>query len=172
MKLHTALLENLFGPIRLHVLKQEGALRMVHLFDENDISRTLGVVRFRNTTHPLIQEAHARILKGELLGKTLLAFDIPYTKTGICQYKVELPEWIRKDFMSDQKNTGANYSLITVEDQAQGKSFTYAELFEIIPPQILDLVPQPQNGHRPNDADCTDLLGYADIKIHCNKSQL
>jgi hypothetical protein len=170
-KLHTALLEDLFGPIRLRILKQENPYRMVHLLDKDQISRTMGIVRFRNTDHPVIEAAHGRIVAGELLGKTLLEGQIPYTKATLFQYDVCLPEWVSKDFMSDQNTTVANYSRITIEDRSNGTDFLYAELFEIIPPEIIHLIPKPPMTHKATEEDCVNLLSFAGITVALNDTE-
>jgi len=162
-KPHTALLENLFGPIRLHIIKQENELRIVHLYDTKDISRTLGVVRFKNFDSPTIKEAHNRIVAGELLGKTLMESDIPHKKSYISTIPVRLPDWLKKDFKTAHSTSPAVYSHITLLDRECNKTFLYAELFEIIPPDIIHLVPNTDNNSKIIDKEMMTLLGYADI---------
>jgi len=162
-KLHTALLEKLFGPIRLKISKQENELRIVHLYDSNQISRTLGVVRFKNDTHPLITEAHSRISGGELLGQTLASLNIPYQKSTIFGQAVRLPEWLLRDFDTMQRETMAIYSQITIQDSSSNEAFVYADLFEIIPPDILHLIPMPQPNAKMLEQDLITLLGFAGI---------
>jgi len=162
-KLHTDLLENLFGPIRLRILKQENELRIVHLYDLEEISRTLGIVRFRNYDTPTIKEAHHRIVGGELLGKTLMESNIPCQKAYVSTIKVQLPEWLKKEFKTILGTTSALYSHITLLDQDSNTTFLYAELFEIIPPEILHLIPNTQNSQTIIDKEMKTLLGYADI---------
>ncbi len=164
-KLHTALLEEIFGPIRLHILKQENELRMIHLFDRDKVSRTLAVVRFRNTQHPLIVKAHGLIVSGELLGKTLVDGGIPYTKDLMFQCSVCLPEWVKRDFNTEQSHSVANYSQISIRNGAPGKSFLYAEIFEIIPPEIIHLIPKPPLTHLTPEEDRAELLGFAGITV-------
>jgi hypothetical protein len=162
-ELHTELLENLFGPIRLTIAKQENELRIVHLYDPNDISRTLGVVRFKNFDSPTIKETHKRILQGELLGKTLMEANIPCIKSYVGTVSVQLPDWLKEDFNTTNGTTSAVYSHITIVDQVRNKSFLYAELFEIIPPDIIHLVPNTQSNSKIIDTEMMKLLGYADI---------
>ncbi len=164
-KLHTALLEELFGPIFLRILQQDHTLRIVHLMDKERISRTLGIVRFRNTEHPLIAAAHGRITAGELLGKTLVDGGIPYTKDLMFQCGVCLPEWVKRDFKTDQNHSVANYSQISIRNGAPGQSFLYAEIFEIIPPEIIHLIPKPPLTHLTPEEDRADLLGFAGITV-------
>ena len=171
-QLHTALLEDLFGPIRLHILRQDSELRMVHLYDKYQISRTLGIVRFRNSNNPIIKDAHDSIVAGELLGKTLLDRNISYLKATIFQREVKLPEWLRKDFKSHIATTMANYSQITIQETDGNGSFLYAELFEIIPPDIIHLIPKPLNTQKILDEDLIALLGFADITVVFNDTPL
>lgn len=162
-KSHTALLENLFGPIRLHILKQENEFRIVHLYDDKNVSRTLGVVRFRNFEAPSIKEIHNRIVAGELLGKTLIESRIPYNKSYISTISVHLPEWLKKDFQTTQTTSPAIYSHITLGDLDSNTAFLYAELFEIIPPDIIHLIPHTNFNSKIIDEEMMTLLGYADI---------
>jgi hypothetical protein len=162
-KLHTALLEKLFGPIQLKISKQENELRIVHLYDSKHISRTLGVVRFKNDTHPIINEAHSRILGGALLGKTLTALNIPYQKSTIFGQAVTLPAWLIRDFDTTQNTTMAIYSQISIQDSSSNEAFVYADLFEIIPPDILHLIPMPQANTKMLEQELIALLGFAGI---------
>lgn len=162
-KLHTELLENLFGPISLTIAKQENELRIVHLYDPNKISRTLGVVRFKNYNAPIIKETHSRILQGELLGKTLMEAKIPCVKSYVGTVSLQLPDWVKEDFKTTHSTTSGVYSHITIFDQIQNKSFLYAELFEIIPPDIIHLVPNTKNNFQIIDEEMRILLDYADI---------
>ncbi|NNE03770.1 MAG: hypothetical protein HKN52_11480 [Eudoraea sp.] len=171
-KLHTELLENLFGPIRLVIAKQENELRIVHLYDPNNISRTLGVVRFKNYNTAIIKETHKRILQGELLGKTLMEAKIPCVKSYVSTVNVELPEWLKEDFNTTNGTTSAVYSQITIFDQVQNKSFLYAELFEIIPPDIIHLVPNTKENFQDIDKEMRILLGYADVTVAPNDKNL
>jgi hypothetical protein len=145
---------------------------MVHLYDQNQISRTLGIVRFKNSTNPVIKEAHGKILAGELLGRALLYRNITYQKSSVLQHPVLLPEWLRKDFGSNQTTSVANYSQITIQDGSDKGSFLYAELFEIIPPDIIHLIPKPPNNQKTLEKDMITLLGFADITVAFNDTPL
>jgi len=162
-KLHTDLLESFFGPIRLNILKQENELRIVHLYDSEDISRTLGVVRFRNYDTPTIKETHNRILGGELLGRTLMESGVPYEKSYVSTIRVHLPAWLKKDFKTTHATTSALYSHITLFDQDRNTTILYAELFEIIPPDIIHLIPKTKNNFQLIDKEMITLLDFADI---------
>ncbi|HMB65038.1 MAG TPA: hypothetical protein VKN36_18300 [Eudoraea sp.] len=163
-KLHTALLEQEFGQIRLHILKQENEWRMVHLYDEEYISRTMAIVRFNNYANPVIKASHARIFEGELLGMTLLKDDIPYEKSAAARVAVTLPDWLKAEFRSSVDITMGLYSQISILDRDKNEVFLYADLFEIIPPDILHLF--PGTGKMPDipDKEMISLLNFAGIK--------
>lgn len=138
-------------------------MRIVHLYDGKDISRTLGVVRFRNFDTPTIKETHNKIITGELLGKTLIESGIPYKKSYKSTIPVYLPDWLKKDFKTTHTTSPAIYSHITLLDLDSNKAILYAELFEIIPPDIIHLIPNTHSNPEIIDKEMKTLLGYADI---------
>ena len=137
-KLHTKLLEAIFGPIKLHILRQEDNFRIVHLYDQANISRTLGIVRFADYLHPMLNGTHHKIMAGHLLGQTLSQAKIPYTKTTISRIQLSLPDWLQKEFRSNEIKALALYSHIYILEQSADAPFLYADLFEIITPDMPD----------------------------------
>ena len=110
--LHTCALEKLFGPIEGQIIRQDENIRIVHLRDEKGNSRTLGVVRFLNVDSKSLQDAHSKILAGGLLGKTLHESDIDFDKEIISAFHVKLPDWLKKDFNTQQGSSLALFSKI------------------------------------------------------------
>ena len=135
-KLHTYTLEKLFGTIHNQVIKQNNTIRMVHLMDSNEISRTLGVVKFEKVNDDILVP-HNKIRNGAMLGKTLLEFNVDFDKQFIGTIDVELPEWLKNDFNTREKHSKAFLSRILIKTKETVEDTTYAELIEVIPPEII-----------------------------------
>ena len=161
--LHTEHLEAIFGPIRLHIVKQENNLRIVHLYDEANISRTLGIVRFVNYSHPLLNGTHLKIVAGNLLGQTLLEAKIPYLKSTISSLHIKLPGWLQNEFRSNKISTLALYSHISILEEGDDAPFLYADLFEILTPEILEVFTPSDKTETTVSKDMITLLNLAGI---------
>ena len=138
--LHTSTLEKLFGSIDLRIIRQDEDVRIVQLNDENGISRTLGIVKFFNIDNDLLVEVHEKILEGGLLGKTLFDSNIDFDKKFIGTLQVKLPQWLKKDFDTEQDSSFAIISKISIyNDRLTNDKLLYSELIEIIPPELTDV---------------------------------
>jgi len=136
-KLHTYSLEQLYGPIKGQIIKQDKKIRMIHLLDENGISRTLGVVRFSNFNTKEIKDAHRKIVSGHLIGKTLHEFHIDFKKEFIGSFETKLPPWLKKDFDSSLDGGIVFYSKIWINTNSVLKdTFLYSELIEVAPLEL------------------------------------
>lgn len=135
--LHTYALEQLFGPISLHILKQNESIRIVELKDKDKLCRTFAIVRFLNVNGEKLIEAHEKIVKGELLGKTLCDFKIDFDREFIGSVQVKLPDWL-KDHFKTTKDSGFGFvSHIWVnDDSVLPNRFVFSEIIEIIPPEL------------------------------------
>lgn len=163
-KLHTAALEKLFGPISCEIIRQDSEIRIVHLRDKKDVSRTVGVVRFYNTDHKPIKEVHQTILAGGLLGKTLQQSKVHYEKQTVGVVPVILPDWIKNDFRTDQEHSVAVISMINI-DTISGSPLRYTGIIEVLPPDLsagydLDIMDKQDIDH-----DMLPLFELADLKI-------
>jgi hypothetical protein len=136
-KLHTDYLEELFGPISLHILKQNESIRIVELKDKDKLCRTFAIVRFLNINGEKLKAAHEKIVKGELLGKTLCDFKIDFDREFIGSVQVKLPDWL-KDHFKTTKDSGFGFvSHIWVnDDSTEPDRFVFSEIIEIIPPEL------------------------------------
>lgn len=137
---------------------------MVHLYDAEHISRTMAIVRFKNYANPVIKSTHARIFEGELLGMSLLKDDIPFEKSAATRVTVTLPAWLKAEFRSSVNTTMGFYSQISILDRNKNEVFLYANLFEIIPPDIIHLFPGTGNKPDTPDKEMISLLNFANIK--------
>ena len=136
--LHSSRLERLVGKISCELISQEGEIRKVHLFDSKGISRTLGIVKFYEVQGAELENAHSRILSGELLGKTLFEANIAFEKTYEGHLPVALPEWLQRDFDTGASSSIALYSKIYINrHNGQEYKMLYADVIEVIPPSLL-----------------------------------
>ena len=163
-KLHTASLEELYGPISCEIIRQDNEIRIVHLRDNNDVSRTVGVVRFYNTDHKPIKAVHQTILAGGLLGKTLQQSKVNYEKHTVGVVPVLLPDWIKNSFRTNEEHSVAVISMINI-DTSSTESLLYTGIIEVLPPDLssgydLDII-----GKQDIDHDMLPLFELADLKI-------
>ena len=139
-KLHTYTLEQSFGPMKGHIIRQDDKIRIIHLKDKKGVSKTLAVVRFLNVKNKALKLVHEKIQTGSLLGKTLYDSDIDFDKEFLGTIHVKLPDWLMKEFNTQQNSSVVQYSRIIVCDGSLlNENFIYSELIEIVPPELKDL---------------------------------
>jgi hypothetical protein len=135
--LHTDSLEQLFGPISLHILKQNKTIRIVELKDKDKLCRTFAIVKFLNINGKTLKEAHDKIFKGELLGKTLCDFKINFDREFIGSVQVKLPDWLKDHFKTTEDISFGFISNIWVnDDSVEPDRFVFSKIIEIIPPEL------------------------------------
>ena len=161
--LHTAFLENQFGPISIGILKQENKLRMVNLYDQHSVSRTVAIVQFHETDKEVVRSAHQKILNGDPLGNTLSISDIDFDKIQLQKFMVRLPDWLIEDFGSAETETLAIHSQINIRDASEEEAFLYANIIEIIPPDILYLFQLNGELKNADTKELADMLDFASI---------
>ena len=164
--LHTNRLEQLFGPISLHILKQDVPIRIVELKDSNGLCRTLAIVRFLDVHGKVLNEAYKAILGGELLGKTLVDYDIDFAREYVGSMPVKLPDWLKKDFKSLEDEGMAFVSNIWVKDEAALPSkFVFTEIIEIIPHELKKDFVYKTNPSQKINSKTLDLFKEANIDL-------
>jgi hypothetical protein len=164
--LHTWALEKLFGPIQSQIIRQDQNVRIIHLRDENGQSRTLGVVKFMNTDSLSVQDAHGKILAGGLLGKTLLDSKIDFDKEIIGTRRVKLPDWLMRDFKTEQSFSLAIFSKISLDSISTSKEqMLYAQLIEVVSPDLEDLFTKKTKPLSNIDQDLLSLMQAADLVL-------
>ena len=164
--LHTNRLEQLFGPISLHILKQEAPIRIVELKDGNGLCRTLAIVRFLDVHGKVLKEAYKIILGGELLGKTLVDFEIDFEREYVGSIPVKLPNWLKKDFKSKENEGVAFVSNIWVNDETVLPSkFVFTEIIEIIPNELKKDFVYKENPSQKINSKTLELFKEASIDL-------
>ena len=164
--LHTNRLEQLFGPISLHILKQNEPIRIVELKDGKGLCRTLAIVRFLDVRGKVLKEAYKTILGGELLGKTLIDFKIDFDREYTGSIRVKLSEWLKNDFKTNEDFGIAFLSNIWIKDKSLERSkFTFAEIIEIIPQDLKKDFEYKINPLQEINSKVSALLKEADIDV-------
>lgn len=164
-KLHTYTLEKLFGPMKGHIIRQDDKIRIIHLRDKKGVSKTLAVVRFLNIENKALKLAHKKIITGSLLGKTLYDSDIDFDKEFLGTIHVKLPNWLMKEFNTQQNSSIVQYSRVTVcDDSLLNKNFIYSELIEILPPELKDIFTNKTKAITKVDENLLSLLKEVDLK--------
>lgn len=164
--LHTFSLEEIFGSIKNQIIKQNDSVRMVHLMDKKNISRTLGVVRFLNSNEVFLKDVHQKIVSGDMLGKTLFEANIDFDKEFLGAIHVELPDWLKTDFNTEQDKSLAFFSKIIIKSNlANGEDYVYSELIEVIPPEIIDSFSAKTKQFSGINGTVSILLKAADLKV-------
>jgi len=164
--LHTNALEQLFGPITLHILKQNESIRIVELKDKDKLCRTFAIVRFINIKGKKLKEAHEKIVNGELLGKTLCDFKIDFEREFIGSVQVKLPDWLKVHFKTSEDFGYGFISHIWVKDDSVVPDrFIFSEIIEIIPPELKNKFNQNIKPINKVDLEFLAMLEEAKIEI-------
>ena len=164
-KLHTCTLEKLFGPMEGHIIRQNKNIRIIHLKDKFGNSKTLAVVIFLNIENKELKLAHKKILAGSLLGKTLYDSNIDFDKEFLGTIQVTLPNWLMKEFKTQQDSSVVLYSRVSVcDDSLLNGNFIYSELIEIVPPELKDVFINKTKSITTIDENLLSLLKEVDLK--------
>ena len=164
--LHTHTLEKLFGPISIQIKKQDKTVRIVELKDEDELCRTLAIVKFSDVHGNLLKEAYETILSGELLGKTLCQFNIDFDKVYTGSLQLKLPSWLKNDFKTEDDLGIAFFSGIWITDKSLNpKKFKFADIIEIIPQDLKDDFKYKINPLQNIDSSVKELFKEANINL-------
>lgn len=137
IQLHSDHLEKLVGKITCQVLSQDAIYRKVHLRDIHGSSKTFGIVKFSDVRGSMLETVHQRILKGALLGQSLVHAKIDFEKVYAGSTEVALPPWLQKDFDTLEPASLALYSRIYVNGlNGQPHRNLYAEIIEVVSPSL------------------------------------
>jgi len=132
--------------------------------DKNNISRTLGIVRFLNINEAFLKPVHQKIVSGEMLGKTLFEANIDFDKEFIGVIHVELPDWLKNDFNTNQNKSLGFFSKIVINSNS-GDNYIYSELIEVIPPEIVDAFPDKTKPILNINDNVNSLLKAGELKV-------
>jgi len=136
-KLHTAQLEELYGPIKANVLCHNKLMREVHLEDKDGVSRTYALTFFpKEKTYSLeFQGIDKEIQVGGSIGKTFEKYGYSIQKNNLGFFIVKLPMWLQDKF-----KTKALFAKARVYEFYASKAGSVPKLYgivvEIYPPEF------------------------------------
>lgn len=134
-KLHITQLEELYGPIKVNVLRHDKLMREVHLEDKNGISRTYALTFFSENNDLEFQEINKEIQLGSLIGRTFEKHGYFIRKRGLGFFIVDLPVWLRDKFNTKGAAAKANVYEFCVS-KAESVFKVYGTIVEIYPPEF------------------------------------
>jgi hypothetical protein len=167
--LHTDVLENEYGPIRIRLLHQDQEFRVVHLVDGEDISRTFAITVFPAEGHSSsIAEVNRKIKNGESLGRAFRDSGYDVRKNVLKVLIIKQPEWLTAAFRDQKIYAKARISEFLARKVSEPIEF-YGTVLEVYPssfrPSIISATDKLQeastvkallkNGYRLNEIwDC------------------
>jgi hypothetical protein len=148
--LHTDILENEYGPIRVRLLHHDQDFRVVHLIDQQGISRTFAITFFPAQGHSSsIAEVNRKIKNGNSLGKAFRDGGYEVRKNVLKVLIIKKPEWLTTAFRDQTPFAKARISEFLAR-KASGQIEFYGTVFEIYP-----------NTFRPSEISSFDRLQEA-----------
>ena len=126
----------------------------------------MAIVRFIDVHGKTLKEAYETILGGELLGKTLLKFNIDFDKKYTGSLDIKLPDWLKQDFKSEHDFGIAFFSNIWVKDDSDNVTkFVFAKVVEIIPEELKNDFKYKINPITSIDSEIKSLFEQAKIEL-------
>lgn len=135
-RLHTEVLQDIYGPISVKVLKDDNLTREVLLKDKQSIARTyaLTIKNDEWACNKEMRTVNAAIRSGEAIGKSFKTNGFSICKNIIDVYLVNLPEWLQRAFAHNSQMAKARISEFLVK---KGQLiFNYGLITEIYSPDF------------------------------------
>jgi hypothetical protein len=131
--LHTDILESEYGPVRVRLLHHDQDFRVVHLIDQQGISRTFAITFFPPQGHsPSIAEVNRKIKNGNPLGKAFRDGGYEVRKNVLKVLIIKKPEWLTTAFCNQTPFAKARISEFLARQAPNSVEF-YGTVFEIYP---------------------------------------
>jgi hypothetical protein len=131
--LHTDILESEYGPIRVRLLHHDQDFRVVHLIDQQGVSRTFAITFFPPQGHsPSIAEVNRKIKNGNPLGKAFRDGGYEVRKNVLKVLIMKKPEWLTTAFRDQTPFAKARISEFLAR-KASGQIEFYGTVLEIYP---------------------------------------
>jgi hypothetical protein len=102
-KLHTDVLEEKYGAINSKVIKHNKKIRISHLIDKNNVSRTHAITFFDYPFSKEIEKINKEIKKGNPIGKEFRKFGYGIRKNVVDVFLVELSRNLQEEFKTKEK---------------------------------------------------------------------
>jgi hypothetical protein len=131
--LHTDVLEDEYGPIRICLLHHDQQFRVVHLVDREDISRTFAITVFPTEGHSSsIAEVNRKIKNGEPLGRAFRDSGYEVRKNVLKVLIIKQPEWLTAAFRDQKTYAKARISEFLARKVSEQVEF-YGTILEVYP---------------------------------------
>jgi chorismate-pyruvate lyase len=152
--LHTEVLQDIYGPICVKVLKDDNLTREVLLTDQQNIARTyaLTIKNDEWAWNKEMQLVNAAIRSGEAIGKTFKTNGFSICKNIIDVYLVNLPEWLQQAFEHTSSMAKARISEFLVKKNEL--IFNYGLITEIYSPDFRNATINAQDSAQINLPSC------------------
>jgi hypothetical protein len=135
-RLHTDVLEAKYGPISARLIKHTTKIRMAHLVDTKNISRTFAMTFLtKSKWNRDIRKINRRIMAGEAIGKAFRKFGYSIRKNVLDVYIIDLPEWLQKEFALKVPAAKARISEFYAKRE-DTEPIIYGEVVEIYSPDF------------------------------------
>ena len=135
-RLHTDVLEAKYGPISARLVKHTSRIRMAHLVDAKNISRTFAITfLIKSKWNRDIRKINRRIMSGEAIGKAFRKFGYAIRKNVLDVYIIDLPEWLQKEFALKVPAAKARISEFYAK-RKDTEPIIYGEVVEIYSPDF------------------------------------
>jgi hypothetical protein len=155
-KLHTDILEAKYGPIHSEIIRHDNireavegsdCIREARLVDENNILRTYALTFLTyDPTNEDLASVDDEIRAGGLIGKTFREHGYIIKKNVIDVFMMQIPEWMVKDFQTDELTAKARLTEFYAKKDDQ-TPVIYGKVLEVYSPDFKD----PKDGI--NDTD-------------------
>lgn len=134
-RLHTDVLEERYGPISVNILRQDDAIREVHLVDRQGISRTYALTFYPTEMSPDIRAVDAAIRAGMPIGKAFREAGYAIRKNVVDVYTLEIPTWLQNDFAVQEAHAKARLSEFYAR-KSDGEPEIYGTVTEVYTPDF------------------------------------
>ena len=135
-RLHTEVLEELYGKIDLQVLYQDDVIRECLLVDGHYIARTYALT-YKNASALQDKDISAidkTIQQGESIGKTFKKNGYSIFKNVIAVYTINIPWWLQVAFNTKESSAKARISEFFVRKNVEDELTLYGTIAEIYSP--------------------------------------
>ena len=149
-RLHTEVLEEVYGPVSVQVLRDDNLTREILLTDQQNIARTYALT-IKNAEwegNKEIQSVNEEIRAGAAIGKAFKVNGFSICKNIIDVHLVHLPEWLQQAFAHSSKIAKARVTEFLVKkDQL---IFNYGLITEVYSPDFRDAMINAQDAAQIN----------------------
>ncbi|MFH1173904.1 MAG: hypothetical protein V1725_02115 [archaeon] len=134
-RLHTDVLEEKYGPIHAVVLVHNEKMRLAHLADVKDVSRTFAITFFSASWTSDVRRIDKDIRKGTPIGKAFRKKEYAIRKNVLEVYTLQIPPWLKTAFDTRAMRAKARLSEFYAKKRGQ-PPVMYGVVIEIYSPDF------------------------------------